>query len=125
MVPLRLGEGTDPVGEGQRVGEAREVKTRSSRAMPSRSSSCQPETSRLSSAIFASVTRGESWRQATHRSADKVLIARTSPGALRARPGSRPRPRRGPAPAGATLHLRGEAVRRREADEVDDELRPS
>jgi hypothetical protein len=46
--------------------------------MPSRSSSCQPETSRLSSAISASVTRGESRRQATHRSADSVLIARTS-----------------------------------------------
>src|SRR4029453_18272888 len=53
-------------------------KTRSSRAMPSRSTSCQPETSRLSSAISASVTRGESRRQATHRSPDSVLIARTS-----------------------------------------------
>ena len=25
MVTLRLGEGADPIGEGQRVGEAREV----------------------------------------------------------------------------------------------------
>ena len=83
MVALRLGEGADPVGEGQRVGEAREVETRSSWAIPSRSSSCQPEISRLSSAISASVTRGESRRQATHRSADSVLIARTS-GFLRA-----------------------------------------
>src|SRR5262245_48018742 len=36
-------------------------------------------TSRRSSAISATVTLGESGRQATHRSADRVLIARTSP----------------------------------------------
>src|SRR5437899_6611558 len=54
-------------------------KTRSSRAIPSRSSSCQAETSRLSSAISASVTRGESRRQATHCSRNRVLIAHTSP----------------------------------------------
>src|SRR3989442_2466211 len=51
--------------------------------MPSRSSNCQPETSRLSSAISASVTRGESRRQATHRSPVSAPIERTL---LRAHP---------------------------------------
>src|SRR5438128_493924 len=51
--------------------------------MPSRSTSCQSEISGRSSAISASVTRGESRRQATHRSADNVLIARTSPSRTR------------------------------------------
>ena len=74
MVTLRLSEGADPVGEGQRLGEVREVEGRSSRAIPSRSSSCQPETSRPSSAISVAVTRGESRRQAIHRSPDSVLI---------------------------------------------------
>jgi hypothetical protein len=47
-------------------------------------------------AISASVTRGESRRQATHRSADSVLIAHTSPGAFRAGPESHPRAQTGP-----------------------------
>src|SRR5262249_52256701 len=46
--------------------------------MLSRSRSCQSGISGLSSAISAAVTRGESRRQATHRSADSLLIARTS-----------------------------------------------
>jgi 4a-hydroxytetrahydrobiopterin dehydratase len=66
----------------------------------------------LSSAISASATRGESRRHATHRSADSVLIARTSPGAVRAGPGSHPRAQSAPAPTAATLHLRRAAVRR-------------
>src|SRR5881296_605301 len=53
---------------------------RSSWAIPSRSTSCQSGTWRLRSATSASVTRGESRRQATQRSADSVLIARL-PGA--------------------------------------------
>src|SRR5438094_4160695 len=75
--------------------------------MPSRSSSCQSGTSGLSSAISAAVTRGESRRQATHRSADSVLIARTSPGAYPPRPGSPPTSSdRAPRPAAVTVYLR-------------------
>src|SRR5437870_6101246 len=57
----------------------RKWRIRSSRAIPSRSSSCQVATSRLSSAISASVTRGESRRQATHCSRNRVLMATHPP----------------------------------------------
>src|SRR5437899_4671108 len=50
----------------------RKWKTPSSRAIPSRSSSCQAETSRLSSAISASVTQGES-RRGRRRSSRRRL----------------------------------------------------
>src|SRR5262249_37265725 len=84
MVTLCLGESSDLVGEGQRVGEAREVEYALELGMRSRSRSCQSGTSRLNSALSASVTRGESWRQATHRSADSVLIAAPPSCCLRA-----------------------------------------
>ena len=74
MVALLLGEGAHPGGEGERVGEGRDVEVRSSWARPSRSTSCQSGIWRLRSATSASVTRGESRRQATQRSADSVLI---------------------------------------------------
>src|SRR5712692_6587479 len=80
-------------------------KSRSSRAIPSRSRSCQSGTSRLSSAISASVTRGESRRQATQGSADSVLIARTSLGASSVPgPGARPPVRSGRRAAAATIY---------------------
>jgi hypothetical protein len=97
MVTLRLGDGGDPVGESQRVGEAREVEDP---LEPGNTVALQRSPGgdlALSSAISASVSRGESRRQAPQRSADSVLIARTSQGGLREpAPGPRPRARTGP-----------------------------
>jgi hypothetical protein len=102
MVTIRLGESTHPVGEGERVGKLGKWKARSSRAMPARSSSSRSGASRLSSAISVSVTRGESRRQATQRSADSVLITPTSPGVVRLGLGSH---RSDGGARTATLHL--------------------
>jgi hypothetical protein len=97
MVPLVLGEGADAVGKGQRIGEAREVE---GPLEASDAVALQPLPARdLGRALCdlpLSVTRGESRRQATHRSADSMLIAhlpRASQPAPGLAHGPEPRPR--------------------------------
>src|SRR5262244_3968843 len=88
MMTLLLCTGADPVGEGQRAGEGREVEDPLEPGDAVALQKLQSGIWDLSSATSAAVARGESSRQATHRSTDSVLIACTSlPGSIVLREG--------------------------------------